>query len=80
MLLLFVISMEINWVYTSVITVYLTATLAIALYFGRKETKSFFDFTEGGHVDAGERLHIIYGTRFNDVLRSRIYFLSGLED
>ncbi len=40
--------MEINWVYTSVITVYLAATLAVALYFGRKETKSVVDFTVGG--------------------------------
>lgn len=40
--------MEINWVYTSVIIVYLAATLGIALYFGRKETKSVADFTVGG--------------------------------
>lgn len=40
--------MEINWVYTSIITVYLAATLAIALYIGRKETKSVSDFTVGG--------------------------------
>ena len=38
----------IHWDYTGVIVLYLALTLGIALYYGRKETKSVIDFTVGG--------------------------------
>ena len=40
--------MPVHWDYTAVIGVYLAITLAIAFYFGRRETKSVLDFTVAG--------------------------------
>ncbi len=40
--------MGIHWDYAAIISAYLAITMGIALYYGRKETKSVVDFTVGG--------------------------------